>query len=133
MNTNFFGKEILFTEVLHSILYIIDKALLNEKLITPVHDSVKIAEPKSDRGRFIYSHSFRKIVFKQEKGQGIIIGQTTRDEGEYWPGFYSQTTEDAEQATLTISKRYSFWIVATKMNKKELIPKNSEILIIDRN
>jgi hypothetical protein len=127
-----FGKEILFNEVLHSILYIKEKNLLGTKLITPVEDSIEVAEVKYNKqGRVIYQHSYRKIIFKPEHGKGIIIGQTTKSEGEYFPGYYPGLLhmEDIEQASLKLSKRYSFWIVATGMNTQVLVPKDSEVII----
>jgi hypothetical protein len=132
--SEWFGIEIRFGEVLHDTIYFQNK--IENKLYAPVDDSLKEAEIKQGEDyQNIYQHSFRKIIFnKLEKPEiGIIIGQTTRDEGEYNPGYKGSWPDggESEPAYLKLIKRYSFWIVATSLNVTKLVPKDSNIMIIN--
>jgi hypothetical protein len=70
-----------------------------------------------------YPTSLRKIIYKKIEDAGVIIGQTTRYEGIYYPGDYEEPSYI--QRTITCC----FWIVATGMNKTVLVPKDSEFKI----
>ena len=67
----------------------------------------------------MFYHSFRKIIFikSNEFKSGIIIGQTKRDEGEYFPRHKAISNDPEDEnigAFLKLTKRYTFWIVATE-------------------
>ena len=126
---NNFGKEIEFNERFHSVIYIKNKELLQTKLYIPVIADNADYFPNKN---IPFTKCVRKLTFNMESGKGIIIGQTTKHEGEYFPKTLSGTyfyDDGFEQAYLKITKVYSFWKVATKMNEILLIPKHSDYAI----
>ena len=116
-----FGETITYNEVFSHVEYIDELHLTEEKLYD---DSV--FTPTSPRGRLSggrrYYHCFRKLIFKHESGNGIVIGECSKKEGEYFPG----DPADYEMPYLAPTKTYSFWIVATDMNRQILIQKSNE-------
>ena len=74
-----------------------------------------------------YPAGYRKLVFTKESGNGIIVGQTMKREGYYWPGYgpSAPNWDDSEPPVFDAKKTYTFWIVATKMNEKVLVPKTT--------
>lgn len=103
-----------------------EKQLENSKLYDT--DQFTIVEAKSSishPGFMYFPAALRKVIFKRQTGSGIIIGQTKKSEGRYVPGtgVGSYMDSDPEPAYLEISNTYTFWVVATDMNKKVLVPK----------
>jgi hypothetical protein len=126
---NNFGKTIEFNERFHAVIYIKNKELIQTKLYLPV--TVDDADYFPHKN-IPFSKCIRKLTFNMESGKGIIIGQTTKHEGEYFPAIgrdHYFEDDESEQAYLKISKVYSFWKVATKMNEILLIPKHSNYKI----
>jgi hypothetical protein len=132
MNTNNFGKKIKFTEVFHAIIYIKERELLLTKFLAgdPLLEKVEIANPNYGIDKILYPNAVRKIIFNECKGEGIIIGQTTKKEGFFHPGYIDTFGVEGEQASLEVKKVYSFWVVAVGMCKIKLVPKDSKYEII---
>jgi hypothetical protein len=125
MQQNNFSKIIQFTEILDSVIYTLEKT--DEKLYIPTQ--VKDITWSADA----FKKCYRKLLFKMNPGEGIIVGQTKRQEGMYIPkggGARANDYEDYEAAYLKISKVYAFWIAYTSMNKQVLIPKESNYTIV---
>ena len=123
-----FGEKIKYHEILHSIIYVkligSKDEIFSKKLYINFIDEIELAEVKYSIDKTRYPSSIRKIVFEKIDGEGIVIGQTRRNEGSYIPGYYDSREMDGEQASLVISKTYTFWVVAIGMNKTVLVPKN---------
>lgn len=131
-----FGDRIDFDERFVDIVYINNKNYYDIKLYTDVdYDNlniVKTTEMKKDgllheKEKTIYPASYRKLIFEKNNGSGIIIGQTIKKEGYYSPTCRPSAPyyDDYEPASLDVKKTYTFWIVATKMNEKVLVPKTA--------
>lgn len=123
---NRFGETVKFTEIFSDVAYIAEKQLENSKLYDSDQFTIVEAKPSISHPGFMYfPTALRKVIFKRQTGSGIIIGQTKRSEGRYVPGtgVGSYMDSDPEPAYLEISNTYTFWVVATDMNKKVLVPK----------
>lgn len=115
-----FGITVAFVEILHHMEYANEK--IQDKLYVDTFDKSKISG---------FSRSWKKAIFERKEGAGILIGQTYRDEGIYYPPCGGhEYGEDNEPGALAISKRIPFWVVATGVNKTVLVPKDSELTII---
>jgi len=133
MKKNTFGDKIEYEEVFVDVVYIKNKELKDVKLYDT--DEFDISEPIESKKSAVslsllpdrkkYKSSIRKIIFSKQKGDGIIIGQGSKREGEYHPacGGGPPYYDDYEQAWLDVTKTYTFWIVANKMNQTILVPK----------
>lgn len=129
-STNKFGKKIKYQEILSRVAYI---SLKSELIDQKLYESMEFPEvevktkPSLEGPRKQYPYSYRKLVFDEELGEGIIIGQTKRMEGQYNPSIGSSFNGDgmseAEAAYLEVKNTYAFWVVATEMNRTVLIPK----------
>ena len=121
-----FLNKILYTEILHAVIYLKDLTKIDDKLYTPVPDSIETIFN-------FHVKSLRKIVFTKQNGEGIIIGQTRRNEGIYNPNDPGSPPyyDDEAPPYLKTTKRYPFWVVAIGMNKTVLVPKNSEFIVIN--
>lgn len=123
-----FGDTIEFDEIFSHVLYIKDENLFDVKLIDVNESDVNVTIPYKDgllHKKDKYPAGYRKIVFSKHNGQGIIIGQTMKKEGHYWPGYGPSAPDwdDAESPSFDTKKVYTFWIVAIGMNQKVLVPK----------
>lgn len=122
---NRFGETIEFSEILADVVYVskLDYVAINTKLYVghnvPSEKSVK----KHILDKPYFPSAYRKMVFERKTGSGIIIGQTKRVEGVYAPGYYDIVSGDGEPPYLDPRRVYTFWVVATSMNKKVLVPK----------
>ena len=118
-----FGKLIFFNCIFSHVAYIKETELKDTKLY--VEDKFSIVQPKSSvSGHIYFPPALRKVIFKTKNGNGIIIGQTYKREGFYNPRTGGGlSTMDHEPAYLKHTKTYSFWIVATDLNKTVLILK----------
>jgi hypothetical protein len=132
-----FGNVIKYKEVFDQVMYIDQMHLVKEKLYDNEKYYTKTDPYRSDPQNLHnlssksekpkYYHSLRKIIFRREEGEGIIIGQTIKKEGEYTPGYKGGwngdcVTED-EPPYIDFTRVYSFWIVATGINQQVLVPK----------
>ena len=128
-----FGDRINFDEIFYDVLYITNKEYYDTKLydISINPDSLNITKPYKDgllhEKVKKYPAGYRKLVFTKESGNGIIVGQTMKREGYYWPGYgpSAPNWDDSEPPVFDAKKTYTFWIVATKMNEKVLVPKTT--------
>lgn len=118
----------IFDEIFAEAAYISNADLKDVKLYTS--DKYDIVEPKisAREGYFqkVFPSAYRKLIFKKQYGTGIIIGQTKKSEGKYYPGSipgYFGDPGDYEQAYTAVETTYTFWVVATGMNKTVLVPK----------
>lgn len=119
-----FGDTIQFTEVFHDVAYIEEhekdgnhtKFYLGEQDFT-------IAEPKAGIGIELFPAAYRKVIFKRQDGEGIVIGQTKKTEGIYHPSYSNPREFDYEEAYLEPKFTYTFWVVAIGINKTVLVPK----------
>ena len=131
-----FGDLIKFDEIFYDVVYIKNDDLETVKLYE--HDEFNIMETtvrklsKSGELGILekkkhYPSSLRKIIFLKQNGEGVVIGQKTKKEGFYSPGSSPSAPhwDDHEQSWLTVTKTYTFWIVAVGMNQTKLVPKNT--------
>lgn len=130
-----FGDTIEFDEIFSHVLYIKDKNLYDVKLIDVNESDIDVTHSRSEmlfnddgllKKKEKYPAGYRKLIFSKYVGKGIIIGQTMKKEGYYWPGYGSSAPDwdDAEAPSFDIKKVYTFWIVAIGLNQKVLVPKN---------
>lgn len=123
-----FGDIINFTEVYDSAVYldIHDSKNFDLKLYT-TNEFIESNTIQKANGTELYKRSYRKIIFRKEIGQGIVIGQTKKLEGLYIPQtggtVYSYYPTEYEPAYLDNKLTYTFWIVAVDLNKTVLVPK----------
>jgi len=125
-----FGDTIEFDEIFSHVLYIKDKNLYDVKLIDVNESDINVNKPIKDgllHKKEKYPAGYRKIIFSKYIGNGIVIGQTMKKEGHYWPGYGPSAPDwDAEPPSFDTKKVYSFWIVAIGLNQKVLVPKIKE-------
>lgn len=107
-----FGTTVAFDEILQCIKYTKERT-----------DGKKYVEDIDILTNSVCNH-YRKCFHSRKHGTGILIGQTYRDEGQYWSG------DTDSPGYLTISKRIPFWVVATGVNKTVLVPKDSGLTVI---
>ena len=126
-----FGDTIVFDEIFSDVMYITPKnaELYNVKLYEDKFTLVK-SVPINDglwHEKVKYPAGYRKVIFSELHGSGIVIGQTMKKEGYYWPGYGPSAPDwdDVEPPLFDSKKTYTFWIVATNMNQKVLVPKES--------
>jgi hypothetical protein len=130
-----FGHIINFKHILSGVNYVITRNnpdIVNEVIIIKEDSDFlkyKLAEPirRGFLDEIKYPSSFRKLFFREEEGTGIVIGQTTRAEGYYFPGCsptFGEDYSDSEPPYLKSTKTFTFWVVATGMNQTVLVPKN---------
>lgn len=129
-----FGDRIEFNEVFHDVVYIKEKELEKIKLYDTDESDFTIVphEERKDllsrETYLVFRRALRKVLFRREHGEGIIIGQTKRMEGYYEPGYqptgFFDDPTDYEAPYLGITHVYPMWIVATAMNKTVMVPKN---------
>ena len=123
---NQFGKRISYKEILSRVVYIENKSeCIDIKLTEDSKFQEVVAVNDNWNERTKWPQAYRKLVFDEEYGEGIIIGQTKRSEGKYYPSHPASPPDydDAEPAVLEIKKTYTFWVVATEMNRTILVPK----------
>jgi len=126
-----FGDNIDFNEIFGNVLYLENpkkKDFIERKIYNGDFDPMEIVQGKIDgySGKVKFPSCIRKIQFLKCVGSGIIIGQTTKQEGIYVSGWYDRLEQEGEPPMLKIKKVYSFWKVATKMNEIMLVPKTVE-------
>ena len=126
-----FGDTVVFNEVFSDVIYITPKnaELYNVKLYEGKFD-VKKSVPINDglwHEKVKYPAGYRKLIFRKFQGSGIVIGQTMKKEGIYWPGYGPSAPDwdNGEPPMFDIKKVYTFWVVATNMNQKVLVPKEN--------
>jgi len=125
-----FGDTIVFDEVFSDVIYITPKnaELYNVKLYEGKFTLVKSKQIDGLwHEKVKYPAGYRKLIFGELNGSGIVIGQTMKKEGIYWPGHGSSAPDwdDAEPPMFDTKKTYTFWVVATNMNHTVLVPKEN--------
>jgi len=124
-----FGDKIEFTETFSHVVYITNKEYYDTKLYDTVdYDKLIIKKPSISgilQEKVKYPAGYRKLIFSKENGSGIIVGQTMKREGNYWPGYgpHAPDWDDAEPPIFESKRTYTFWEVAIGMNQKILVPK----------
>lgn len=125
---NMFGETIEFTEIFSRVIYVDrnDHLITSSKLYEDGRE-FPIVEPVHRDLRTYFPAAYRKVVFQRMNGSGIIIGQTKKSEGMYHPGSsptgYFADPTDFEQAYVDYKWTYTFWVVATDLNKTVLVLK----------
>jgi len=99
---------------------------------TKVFEGVTYFDPTPNSNDFLLktgSGNLRRIDFKDECGEGIIIGQTTKREGVYHKGYTSTyiMEDDSEPSWLEVKNTIPFWKVLVGFNNIILIPKSDFI------
>ena len=136
-----FGKYISFGVVFSGIVYVSDEPKDFSRKLFEGDDYKEVLPVERDPAGFripgetMLPRSMRKVVFQKTPGEGIIIGQTSKHEGLYDPGYrpsshYGSEPGDAEQASLERKKTYTFWVVATGINTTVLAEKASSKLVV---